>query len=275
MHLSVDGRDRSYLLHLPPAHDGKSKLPLVIALHGGGGNADNAARMTGLSEKADAEGFAVVYPNGTGRSEDKLLTWNAGNCCGRALDEGVDDVAFIRTIIDTLAAQVPLDPKRTYATGMSNGGMMTYRLGCALADRIAAIGPVAGALNTKPCDPSVPISIAIIHGMDDQHVLYAGGAPKKNVDTHPRVDASVADATSFFVARNGCRNTPAKTVRGRLSQDVYTGCQQGTEVRVYSIQGEGHTWPGGQRGSPWGDEPTRDVSATDLLWDFFKTHPKP
>ncbi|MCC6557211.1 MAG: polyhydroxybutyrate depolymerase [Polyangiaceae bacterium] len=275
LHLTVSGGDRSYLLHLPPSHDGERKLPLVIALHGGGGHAENMARMSGLSQKSDAEGFAVVYPNGTGRFEDKLLTWNAGNCCGLALDRGADDVGFIRSLLDTLAARLPLDPKRVYATGMSNGGMMAYRLGCELADRIAAIGPVAGALSAKPCNPSVPISLVVVHGMDDEHVLYAGGAPKKRVDPHPRVDASVAAATAFFVARNGCDKAPARAEHGRLTQEAYTGCQQGTEVRVYSIKGEGHTWPGGRKGGPWGDEPAGEISANDLLWDFFEKHPKP
>src|SRR5580704_8834959 len=125
--LTTGGQGRTYLLHLPPIYDGKRSLPLVIVLHGGGGNAPGAARMTGFSEKADKEGFVVAYPNGSGRLRNRLLTWNSGNCCGYALDNSVDDVGFIRALIDALEKTRAIDPTRVYATGMSNGGMMTYR----------------------------------------------------------------------------------------------------------------------------------------------------
>jgi polyhydroxybutyrate depolymerase len=273
--ISVAGRTRSYVLHLPAGHDGKTKLPLVIALHGGGGNADNMARMSGLSEKADQEGFAVVYPNGTGPLDGRLLTWNAGNCCGQAFGEDVDDVAFIRTLLDSVEKEHPIDTHRVFATGMSNGGMMSYRLACELGDRIVAIAPVAGALNVPSCKPSRPVSLLIVHGTADRHVRYEGGEPEEKADPRPRVDASVADATKRFVARNGCDASAAKSRRGVVRDETYAGCADGTAVRVVSIEGGGHAWPGGQKGTPWGDEPAAAVSATDLLWDFFASHPRP
>src|SRR5208282_2572641 len=170
--LTVGQQGRTYLLHLPPVYDGKRLLPLVIVLHGGGGNAPGAVRMTGFSEKADKGGFVVVYPNGSGRLKTRLLTWNSGNCCGYALDNNVDDVGFIRALIDELVKTRSIDPKRVYATGMSNGGMMTYRLGCELSDKIAAIAPVAGALSVENCQPTNPVSVIIFHGTADEHVLY-------------------------------------------------------------------------------------------------------
>ena len=115
--LTAGGRERTYLLHLPPAYDGKHSLPLVIVLHGGGGNAPGAVHMTGFSEKANKEGFVVVYPNGSGRLKNRLLTWNSGNCCGYALDNNVDDVGFIRALIDELEKTRAIDPKRVYVDG--------------------------------------------------------------------------------------------------------------------------------------------------------------
>ena len=126
--LTVGQRERTYLVHLPPVYDGKRSLPLVIVLHGGGGNAEGAARMTGFSEKADREGFVVVYPNGSGRLKTRLLTWNSGNCCGYAMDQNVDDVGFIRVLIDEFVKTRAIDPKRVFVTGMSNGGMMTSQI---------------------------------------------------------------------------------------------------------------------------------------------------
>src|ERR1035438_8717219 len=123
--LTVGQRERTYLLHLPPVYDGKRSLPLVIVLHGGGGNAPGAVRVTGCSANADKEGFVRGYPNGSGRLKNRMLTWNSGNCCGYALDSDVDDAGFIRALIDELEKTRAIDPKRVYATGMSNGGMMT------------------------------------------------------------------------------------------------------------------------------------------------------
>lgn len=138
-----NGIKRSYVIRAPrePAQRG-GRMPLVLVLHGGGGNADNAESMTGFTEKAASEGFIVVYPEGTGRFKGKLLTWNAGHCCGYAMDNQVHDVEFINALLDKLIVDYPVDPKRIYATGLSNGGMMTHRLGIELSNRFAAIAPV-------------------------------------------------------------------------------------------------------------------------------------
>jgi len=271
--LSVGGRERTYLLHLPPVYDGRQLLPLVIVLHGGGGNAPGAVRMTGFSPKADKEGFVVVYPNGSGRLKTRLLTWNSGNCCGYALDNEVDDVGFIRALIEELVKTRSIDPTRVYATGMSNGGMMTYRLGCELANKLAAIAPVAGALNVENCAPANPVSVVIFHGTADEHVLYGGGEPIRKVDIHRRVDKSVSYAVSFWVKQDGCAATPQRSEKGNIRTEIYSGGKGGTEVAVYTVNGGGHAWPGGEA-YLLGAEPTKEISATDLIWDFFVRHPK-
>jgi len=266
------GRERSYLIHLPSAL-GNAPLPLVFVLHGGGGNAEGAAKMSGMSPLADKENFIVVYPDGTGRLEDRVLTWNAGNCCGYALDNQVDDVGFIRALIEELRAVYPIDAQRVYATGISNGGMMAYRLACELSDQFAAIAPVAGALNAD-CRPAQPVSAVSFHGTADRSVLYDGGAPKQQLDSHPRTDNSVAYAISFWVRQDGCATTPRRVEHGNTVQDEYGDCVNGTGVALYAIKGGGHAWPGGDRLSLLLDQPTQEISATDVMWEFFTRHPK-
>jgi polyhydroxybutyrate depolymerase len=229
---------------------------------------------------ADKEDFIVVYPDGSGRLEDKLLTWNSGNCCGYALDHKIDDVGFIRALIETLQRDYPINAQRIYATGMSNGGMMSYRIGCELSDKIAAIAPVAGALNVE-CRPTQPVSVIAFHGTDDQHVLYDGGKPKIQADPHPREDKSVAYAMNFWAQHNRCAMTPARDERGTpalsgangIIHDTYANCANGIAVELYTIKGSGHAWPGGKSYLS-GDTPTREISASELMWEFFKRHSK-
>jgi polyhydroxybutyrate depolymerase len=225
-----------------------------------------------MSEKSDEEGFLVVYPNGTGRLDEFLLTWNAGTCCGYALEHNIDDVGFIRTLLERLEQQVRIDPSRIYVTGISNGGMMTYRLACDLADTVAAIAPVAAALNEEDCSPSRPVSVIIFHGTADEHVPYNGGIGSKARDE--RVDKPVRYAVSFWVNRNRCSPNPVVEEFGSIRKETYGGGIDGTEVVLYTILGGGHAWPGGEKGYRWGDEPTKEISATDLMWEFFASHPK-
>ncbi len=271
--LVFDGRTRNYTLHLPRGIGDKVALALVLVLHGGGGNEDNADRITGFSALADQENFIVVYPAGTGKLADKLLTWNAGNCCGYARDNQVDDVGFLRALIEKLHREYPIDPKRVYATGGSNGGMLSYRLACEASDVFAAIAPVVGALNVE-CKPAHPVSVIAFNGMQDQHVLFEGGTPKTSVDPHARVDQSVAFAMEFWSKQNRCAPAPRHTATGNILRDEYTGCANGTSVVLYAIKNGGHAWPGGARSSWFGDIPTREISATDVMWEFFKAHPK-
>lgn len=176
--LRHQGIERSYLIHTPDESVMRNgPVPLVLVLHGGGGNADNAERMTGFTEKAQKEGFIVVYPDGSGRFRDKLLTWNAGHCCGYAMERDADDTSFVRALIDRLIENHPVDPRRVYATGMSNGGMMAHRLGRELSGKLAAIAPVVATVFGDEKRPTHPVSALMVNGMLDKSVPHEGGPP--------------------------------------------------------------------------------------------------
>ncbi len=273
--VQAGGRRRSYLLHLPPAYAGGRDLPLVVVLHGGGGRAQGMVEITNFSVKADNAGFVAAYPNGTGRFTKRFLTWNGGNCCAYAFKNNVDDVGFIGALIEKLEWELKIDSRRIFVTGFSNGAMMTYRLGCELSDKIAAIAPVAGAFNVEPCSPKQPLSVVIFHGTADQHVPYEGGTPKKRLDPTPRVDKPVSYAVLFWAHHDGCSNEAEKEVRGSVVREVYDHCSRQANVELYTIKGQRHAWPGGKKWAAWADAPSREISATDVMWDFFVDHPKP
>jgi polyhydroxybutyrate depolymerase len=270
--IQVDGRTRTYFVHTPPAYDAKTPLPMVIVIHGGGGNAESAEKMSRMSLQADQKNFLVAYPNGTGRFEDHLLTWNTGNCCAYALKNNVDDVAFFRALIAKLERDYSVDPNRLFVTGMSNGGMMTYLAACNLADKIAAIAPVAGAQNFD-CHPSQPVSVIAFHGTADENVPFNGGSGSKSIGG-PRDDRPVSYAINFWTKQDGCAAAPQHTESGTLRTDLYAPCQSGTAVELNAIEGQGHAWPGGDRGLRILDQPDQTISATNLMWAFFEQHPK-
>lgn len=274
--IDVAGTPRTYVVHLPNDRAPAQPAPLVMVFHGGGGNAVNAARMSGMDAKADREGFIAVYPNGTGgRLNAKLLTWNAWRCCGAALDNNVDEVAFVRALVDAVARDYPVDRKRIYATGLSNGGMLAYRVGCELGDVFAAIAPVAGALNSDECVTGPRVSVIVFHGTADKHVRFEGGEPLTAFDRHKRTDNSVQFAIDAWKQRDGCRSPPERRRTGSVVHTAFA-CADGTAVELYAIEGQGHAWPGGQKGIRFGnvDPPTTEISATNLMWEFFAGHPK-
>ena len=271
-----NGIERSYIIRVPgDLPKSNSQVPLVLVLHGGGGNADNAEKMTGFTDKAGKEGFIVVYPEGTGRRKNKLLTWNAGHCCGYAMDNRVDDVGFISALIDKLIKNYPIDPKRIYATGLSNGGMMAHRLGIELSNKLAAIAPVIGTLFGDEKRAAQPISAIMINGKLDKSVPYQGGPPGgffkaawDGTPTKPALEQAV-----FWAGSNGCTGSPAKTDAGAYTLWQYH-CPSSLAVELYFVNDNGHAWPGGQRGSLLGDKPSSTFNGTDVIWDFFKTHTK-
>ena len=148
--ITHQARKRTARIYVPPQYTPSKPAPLVLMFHGGGGNAENAERTAQMQREADRHVMIVVYPNGTGVLNDRLLTWNAANCCGYAMQQNVDDVAFVRELIATLKRRYAIDPKRIYATGLQRRHLAS-RLGCELSDQIAAIAPVAAALNTESC----------------------------------------------------------------------------------------------------------------------------
>ncbi len=271
----VKGVKRSYIVHLPKRDQPGKKLPVVFVLHGGTANAENAIRMSQMNPKADAEGFIAVYPNGTGKFQDRLLHWNDGSQRSGERETNADDIAFFRQLIKQLEKDYSIDSRRIYATGLSNGAIMVYRLGCELSDKLAAIAPVAGALNYNKSLPANPISVIIFHGTADEYVPYNGGIGKAS-GGRKRNDQSVAYAVDFWVKHNACKPIAAREEFGNIIKEQYSGGRANTEVVLYTVKEGGHSWPGGIKGIRYGnvDEPTQEISATNLIWEFFQKHPK-
>ncbi len=270
--LHHDGRERSYHVVAPKNDNGKTPAPLVVALHGGGGNAANIPQMSGLHLKAEKEGFITVFPNGTGRFKRGLFTWNAGTCCGYAQQHNVDDSGFLLAMVRRLQKEYRIDDKRIYATGMSNGGMMAYRLACEHSGVFAAIAPVAGSLSVKDCRPDHPVSVLAIHGTNDRHVLYEGGVGPAALVKENRL--SQMDTITFWANHNGFDATPHRERKGDVEWITFRGGPPGIAVHHLTLHGESHAWPGGHA-YPGGVKPTQLVNATDEVWKFFKAHPKP
>lgn len=262
----VDTRRRTYWLHIPDAR--AAAAPLLIALHGHGGNGRMMQRLTGLDALADREGVVVAYPDGTGWHGLRPLSWNAGGCCGYAQGAGVDDLAFLRALIDDAASVVPLDRERVYVTGISNGAMLAHRAGCELPG-IRGIAPVAGTRSVPPCDPAQPVSVVAFHGTADGYVPYAGGRGSRRHDG--RVDLAVPQAIARWATAEGCGAATDDVIRDapqRVTQRTYE-CPAGVGVALITIDGGGHAWPGGQRAWRFGDAPA-SLPANDLMWEFFE-----
>ncbi len=281
--IEFDGRTRAFITHLPPQYDNTALFPLVIVLHGGAGNSLNAERTTGMSEKADEEGFIVVYPDGTGILPNILLTWNAGFCCGYALENAVDDVGFIQALITHFKSTLNVDPERIYVTGISNGGMMACRLGAELSDELAGIAPVAASIGGKATEssslwmipsPETALSVIAFNGMLDGRVPYDGGQPTAENTEGAYSYLSVDESISFWVEHNNCSPTPSTDIsdNGNIITDTYPDGDNNTEVVLYSIADGKHAWPGGEKGWFGADEPTQEISATDSMWEFFNRH---
>lgn len=268
------GEVRTFRVHVPPGYRG-SAAPLVLMFHGGGGSGEQLEeRSSRMNAIADREGFVVVYPDGTGR----LRTWNAGSCCGRSAKGQIDDVGFTAALLDHLEQRLCVDRRRIFASGMSNGGMMSHRLACELADRIAAIAPVAGVDVTARCTPSRPVPVLQIHGTEDGHVPWKGGQGCGMA----RVAFPSAPATmESWRTRNQCRKTQSLYLEhGDGRCETFQGCDRGSNVVLCRIEGGGHAWPGGEPRPrvfpcPADGFQSQTFSASEVMWRFFKEHPLP
>jgi polyhydroxybutyrate depolymerase len=269
------GRTRLYRVRVPPGYDATRPTPVVVSFHGFGSNEEEQELLTGLSTLADTEGFIAVYPrglepseiNGSGTPQD-TRGWNAGGCCGPAQFSGVDDVGFVDAMFADLDTRVCVDPRRTFANGMSNGGFFVYRLACERAKRFAAIAPVAGMEAVTPCTPSRPVPVLHFHGTDDPTIRYNGG----NIPfggAYPSAEESVRR----WAERNGCDGPTVETYRqGDSSCSAYTGCSPETATAsLCTVQGGLHAWPG----QPAFNNGTRDLDATRESWRFFQARPRP
>jgi polyhydroxybutyrate depolymerase len=270
--LSVDGRQRTYLVQdfAPPG----TPAPVVIVLHGGGGNAENAMKMSGFDRVATRERFIVAYPNGSGRT--RLLTWNAGHCCAFAMESAIDDVGFVSALIDALVASGRADPSRMYVTGMSNGAMMAHRVGRELSNKIAAIAPVVGAVFGDEPPPRAPVPAFIIVGAEDE-VVPANGGPLQlrallgNRSAADRDVAPAVDQATYWARHNGC-GEPARSESRASIKTEWSSCRNGATVVFHSVKDNGHAWPGGTAGRAGAAQPTRAFDATEQMWAFFSQH---
>lgn len=274
--LEHDGLMRTYKVHVPPSYKGTTPTPLILAFHGGMGDKEYMAndKYYNLISKSDKEGFIVVFPNGASKLRSgKFATWNAGNCCGYARDNNIDDVGFVKEMINEIQSELNIDRKRIYATGMSNGGMFSYRLACELTDQFKAIAPVAGTENCNHCVPSKPISILHIHAKNDTHSLFNGGAgPDAFKDKSKVTDfTSVPETISRWVSRNHCNKDPKRVLEKEGAYcDLYTGCDGNVQVKLCVTETGGHSWPGGKKPGKKAAPPSNAISAVDEMWEFFK-----
>jgi polyhydroxybutyrate depolymerase len=268
--IMVDGLSRSYMLNLPPGYYESTGFSLVIAMHGGGGSASQFETTSKLTAKANASGFIVVYPEGTGI----INTWNAGTCCGSGVTNNINDVKFISQLIDKLIARYKINPKKIYATGHSNGGMMSYRLACELPTKIAAIAPNGSTMVvTQACNPSRAVPVLHMHSKLDQHVLYTGGYGNGVSGVYcPPLD-SVLNVWSL---KNNCTTTGEVVIsNSNYTQKRWRNCTNNVTIDYYLTNDGGHGWPGGLPGGPNSDTPSTSINANDLLWNFFQQHQLP
>ena len=266
--------ERYYLLHIPQNHKEDNQTKLVLVFHGGMGNAEHMRDNYDWIEKSEKEGFIVAFPNGYSRFESGAIgTWNAGRCCGFAAKENSNDVEFVKMIIEDIQKKTSID--KIFATGMSNGGMLSHRLACEIPSVFTAVAAVAGTNNYDNCNPNKPISVMNIHGLLDDHVLYEGGCGPKCILHNETEFTSVPKTLSDWVNRNNCSNNPERVFENKNGYcDLYSECKDEVEVKLCIAKDGGHSWPGIKNSNPNILEKTnisQAFSATDLIWDFFKT----
>ncbi len=266
--ISFDGYDRTYLVHLPAGYVGEKNLPLVIAMHGGFGNAYGVETLSQLSTTADVENFIVVYPEGVQGGMFNIRTWNAGGCCGFASNNNIDDVGFIDLLLSTLVEQYAIDTNRVYATGFSNGALMAYKLACELSTQITAIAPVASSMSTANCTPERPVPVIHFHSYLDSNIPYLGGvgAGPSNFD-HP----SQEDIINLWENINNCVITETVVDNAEYTFTQKTGCDNNAEIHHYLTRDGGHSWPGGSQ-TELGDQVSTYINANNLMWSFFQQY---
>jgi polyhydroxybutyrate depolymerase len=254
--LRSGGLDRAYLLHVPPSYDGTRRMPLVLTLHGFGSNGRQQAVYSGFPAKGDREGFIVVSPDGTGTP----LHWTYPGL------GDVDDIAFIRELLDRLEGTLCIDAKQVFISGMSNGAAFAQRVACAMPERIAAVAAVTALVYPRDCDTDAPVAVIGFQGTDDPCVPFGGGTSQcgQRLPVPP-----IEESAKNWALHDGCGIGPTEQ---RFSEHVrtitYSGCRGETAVVLFVIEGGGHTWPGSIDVARLGAT-TREVNATDQIWQFF------
>jgi polyhydroxybutyrate depolymerase len=257
--IEIDGQSRTYLVYRPAGIP--NPAPLVMMLHGGFGSAAQAESGYGWNAEADAQHFVVVYPDGENRA------WNVGGgCCGAPARTNLDDVAFLTAVVHEVESALPIDSTRVFATGISNGGMMAYRLACG-TDLFAAIGPDSATL-LGDCASPHPVSVIAIHGTADQNIPYDGGEGSgfASID-----GPSIPDVNQLWRTADSC-DPPTTAVAGPVTTST-ASCPGSRDVELITIAGAGHQWPGSTKGRQGADTPYPGLDATAVIWAFFAAHP--
>lgn len=265
----IDGLERTYIIKLPKDYyDSSANRSLVIGLHGTGGNASQFESAYGFNQKADAEGFVAVYPDGVLKTDGlgllNIRTWNAGSCCDFAMYNNINDVKFISTLIDSISSQFHINRKKVYITGMSNGGMMAYRLASELSNKIAAIGVVSGTM-VAPKDLSIQgvVPILHIHALPDTKVPFGGGVGIGGYDFPPAMDG-----LDYWATRNKCVAAPTVEQYQGYELRSWKNNDSVTLMQCYLTQDGGHAWPSSAVQGRRGDTPSTVINATNLIWEF-------
>jgi len=277
--ITVDNLKRRHWIHVPAKYDAAKATPVVVALHGAAMDAKLMEAFTGLNKTADEHTFIAVYPNGTGPA-GLLLTWNAGMFPGDLnKNDKADDVKYLGKVLDDVEGALNVDKKRIYVAGLSNGGMMSYRMASEMSERIAAIAPVAGTMAVEKYEPKRPVPVLHIHGTKDLLVPFNGPDKKKDIGKLLRF-RSVDDSIQICVKANGCNEKSMDSeIEGmadkiKVTRKVYGEGKNGSEVVLYVLQDAGHVWPDSKLPvipAMLGPS-TRTISANVVIWDFFKKH---
>ena len=281
--ITVSGYERRYVVHVPASYHG-APVPLVIMLHGAGGNGQNALIDYNWIEASDRNGFIVVGPDALPvrplRRRGFLVNpsvWRDGS--NRVTSNGavVDDVAFINAVLDTIHANAAVDPRRVFIAGHSSGAGMAYSLGVRLSHRIAAIAAISGHLwLSDPLTLSYPVSLLLMDGTLDPLNPPSGGTVKMpwgNIETKP----PMLESFNRWARLLNCPNTPVPfDNHHRVSGLTYRSCSSNSEAVYYLIDGMGHGWPGGTNRLPPRliGPPSNAIDATRTIWSFFENHPR-
>jgi polyhydroxybutyrate depolymerase len=267
-----DGITREYLVHVPASYRTGTPTPMLMALHGGGGDdvfqADDSKYK--LISKSEQAGFIAVFPNGYSRFKNGMLaTWNAGRCCGGAQKNNIDDVGFLREVIARVERQASIDPRKIFVTGMSNGAMMSWRMACE-APEVRAIAPVEGTDNTVGrCAPSHPVAVIEFHALDDNHVPFNGGKGDLSVAQVDFTSVPASQSKWLAIDRADPISKRVLTVPGAHC-DMHLAKAGGAPVELCVTDTGGHSWAGG--GTQQGRlQPSMAISANDLMWNFFSS----
>lgn len=265
------GFRRSFRLHVPANADQSEPRPLVVALHGGIATARILEDQTGFSELADRQGFYVVYPNGLGVFS-LMRHWNGGFCCAQALGKDLDDPGFVDRVIDWTLDHYPINPRRVYLVGYSNGGFLAYWYAALHAERLAGLGIWAssiGSLDTPKKSWTLPAPTAslptlIAHGTDDRRLPWDTGAARGR----QKLLGAVASAEAW-ARGNGCSEPPAETRSGTVLRRSW--CTEGTSpVVLLGVEGWGHEWPGPKRTDRLdASHPVYGLHLAEEMWEFF------